>query len=177
MAESKRTRRLNDTATDWAQFYLAQRAALSAYAHTLTGNAADAADLVQDVLVRFVERGRPPSIARTQVFRALRNLAIDRFRVRQSRKTHASPDVPAACTDQQTTASAQSAAESDAVRRALGTLSPQQRETIVLRIYSELTFAEIADVLARPLGTVSSDYSRGLAELRAALQPEVCHAR
>ncbi len=64
----------------------------------------------------------------------------------------------------------------DRVRDALAGLSSAQREVIVLRIYSGLTFKETAQVLDEPIGTVTSRYARGLAELRTALEPETNHA-
>ncbi len=42
----------------------------------------------------------------------------------------------------------------------------------MLKVYGELPFREIAEVVGRPLGTVTSQYARGLDELRGLLQRE-----
>ena len=56
-------------------------------------------------------------------------------------------------------------ATSDAIERALATLSQQQRAVIVLRFYAHLTEVETAEALGVPVGTVKSRSSRALAEL------------
>jgi RNA polymerase sigma-70 factor, ECF subfamily len=48
---------------------------------------------------------------------------------------------------------------------ALGKLSPELRETIILRDLQEMEYREIAEVLAIPEGTVKSRLNRGRAEL------------
>jgi RNA polymerase sigma factor (sigma-70 family) len=50
---------------------------------------------------------------------------------------------------------------------ALKTLPPMRRATIVLRFFEDMSEADIARTLDRPLGTVKSDLHRGLARLRA----------
>jgi RNA polymerase sigma-70 factor (sigma-E family) len=52
---------------------------------------------------------------------------------------------------------------------ALKQLSPVRRAVIVLRFYEDMTEAEIASTLDRPVGTVKSDLHRGLNKLRELL--------
>ena len=52
---------------------------------------------------------------------------------------------------------------------ALDSLSPSQRRVLLLRYYGELSFAEIAQLVDRPLNTVLSDCRRGLGALRKTL--------
>lgn len=52
---------------------------------------------------------------------------------------------------------------------ALKQLPPTRRAVIVLRFYEDMTEAQIAHALDRPLGTVKSDIHRGLAKLKALL--------
>lgn len=54
--------------------------------------------------------------------------------------------------------------------RALDALSPPQRRVLLLRYYSEMSFAEIADAMQSPLGTVLSHARRGLLALQAILE-------
>ena len=56
------------------------------------------------------------------------------------------------------------------VSLALKTLPPIRRAAIVLRFYEDMSEAEIARILDRPVGTVKSDIHRGLAKLRPLLE-------
>ena len=59
---------------------------------------------------------------------------------------------------------------SEVLQAALGKLSPELRETVVLRDLQELEYREIADVLKIPEGTVKSRLNRGRAELARLLR-------
>ncbi|HYO44756.1 MAG TPA: sigma-70 family RNA polymerase sigma factor [Candidatus Limnocylindrales bacterium] len=61
-----------------------------------------------------------------------------------------------------------SVAERDALRGALAGLSPEQRVTVVLRYYGDLSLEEIAERTGERLGTVKSRLHYGLGALRAA---------
>lgn len=65
--------------------------------------------------------------------------------------------------------SALAAADRDEVLRALGGLSPRQREVLVLRYYLDLSEADIADALRISRGAVKSHASRGIDALRTRL--------
>jgi RNA polymerase sigma-70 factor (ECF subfamily) len=56
------------------------------------------------------------------------------------------------------------------VAQAVAALAPEQREVIVLKEYQELTFAEVAEVLALPVSTVKTRLYRGLSQLRQDLE-------
>jgi RNA polymerase sigma-70 factor (ECF subfamily) len=58
------------------------------------------------------------------------------------------------------------------VARALESLSPEQREAIVLKVYQGFQFAEIAEILSCPLSTVKSRIYAGFSQLRIMLAPE-----
>jgi RNA polymerase sigma-70 factor (ECF subfamily) len=59
----------------------------------------------------------------------------------------------------------------DAVRKALGVLTPGEREVIEAAFFSDLTHAEVAARLKQPLGTVKTRIRSGLQKLRGALRP------
>lgn len=151
----------------WASFYLEQRPALTAYALALTGNTADAADLLQDVLLRLIRERATARDRRAYVLRCLRNAAIDFRRRRALRDGRAGAALePAYLAD---AAEADRAERQQDVRAALRRLSAEQHEAIVLRVFCNVTFAEAAEILGRPIGTIASDYSRGLTRLRQLL--------
>jgi RNA polymerase sigma factor (sigma-70 family) len=58
----------------------------------------------------------------------------------------------------------------DAVSRALGVLSDEEREAIALRFGAELTVPEIAKLLGQPLTTIEGRVYRALRKLRQALE-------
>jgi len=63
--------------------------------------------------------------------------------------------------------------ERHAVVTALRDLTERQREAIVLRYYADLSEAEIARAMGISRGAVKSHTARGMAALRAALEPAV----
>ena len=58
------------------------------------------------------------------------------------------------------------------IEQALLKISAEQREVIVLRIYEELKFMEIAKMLGVNLSTVKSRYHLGLKKLRKIMEEE-----
>jgi RNA polymerase sigma factor (sigma-70 family) len=61
-------------------------------------------------------------------------------------------------------------AEQETVLQAIGGLSDKQRAVIILRYYSELSYADMAQILEIPLGTVKSRLDLALKTLRRALE-------
>ncbi len=162
---------------DWAEFFLEHHRALTAYGLSLVGNLHDAQDLIQDVLCRLVAGRRPIKAAKPYVMRCMRNLAIDRRRkARRSDGAPASRPCSTAFLDTDA-GGPDRRALTERICSMLETLPDARREVIVLRVYGGLAFREVAEVLGRPLGSVSSDYARGVEELRGLLVEEVNHVR
>ena len=61
---------------------------------------------------------------------------------------------------------------SETLQGALKKLSPELRETVILRDLEELEYREIAQVLNVPEGTVKSRLNRGRAELARVLRKQ-----
>jgi RNA polymerase sigma-70 factor (ECF subfamily) len=59
------------------------------------------------------------------------------------------------------------------VSRAITQLPPQQRAVVVLRIWEDLPYARIAEIVGRTESTVRSHMHHGLASLRETLRPLV----
>jgi RNA polymerase sigma-70 factor (sigma-E family) len=146
--------------------YRAQRLPLLRLAVLLTDDRATAEDVVQDAFLALQRRWHavdPAAAAgylRTSVVNGVRSL--HRRRVVARRHLHAvgHEDVPPADLALLLTEDQREVVE------ALRTLPRRQREVLVLRYWSELSEAEIADALGVARGTVKSSASRGLASLQ-----------
>ncbi len=152
-------------------FYVGQRQQLYTYAVAITGDRGAAEDAIQAAFYRLLRRGEAlPAHLRPYVFRCVRNAAMDGFR---RDKTPPDPILRSGEVDRPDPAAPADDFSADIAESALRHLSPDERETIVLKIYSDLTFQDIADQRDVPLSTVTSWYRRGLEKLRALLAPEL----
>ncbi|CUW40522.1 ECF subfamily RNA polymerase sigma factor [Magnetospirillum sp. XM-1] len=135
---------------------------LRRYARALSGNAAQADDLVQDCLERALARPalwRREGNLRAWLFTILRNVWIDELRRRKVR-----PDMNGMDESVDTMASAPNQMDRLAVRdmaAALAQLAPEQRETVLLVGLEGMSYAEVAVVTGVPVGTVMSRLKRG----------------
>jgi RNA polymerase sigma-70 factor, ECF subfamily len=142
-------------------------------AYRLTGNDADAQDLVQEVLLR-VRRGlgtyRPGSME-GWLSRITTNAFLDEVRRRRRRPATSLPDDPdrvlPAAPDAEA-ALAQLSLSGD-VQDALRSLPDDFRAAVVLCDVVGLSYDEIAEQLGVPVGTVRSRIHRGRSALRKAL--------
>jgi RNA polymerase sigma-70 factor (ECF subfamily) len=143
-------------------------------AYRLTGNDADAQDLVQEVLLR-VRRGlvtyRPGSLE-GWLSRITTNAFLDDVRRRRRRPTVSLPEdadrvlVDAAADPDAVLASTSLSAD---IQTALRALPEDFRVAVVLCDVVGLQYDEIAEDLGVPIGTVRSRIHRGRALLRKAL--------
>ncbi len=53
-----------------------------------------------------------------------------------------------------------------ALERAMGALPEEQREAVFLKIWEEMTFTQMGDLLGIPLDTAASRYRYGIAKLK-----------
>ena len=129
---------------------------------------ADAADdAAQETLVRAwrdLPGLREPDRFDGWLHRILVRACGDQFRAR-SRQQRTAESVP----ERSTSDAAQKVVDRDEMHRALDMLSVEHRTTIVLRYYLGLSHPEIAEAIGKPIGTVKSRLSRGLAHLEVAL--------
>ena len=143
-------------------------------AFRLTGNDDDAKDLVQEVLLR-VRKGlasyRPGSME-GWLSRITTNAFLDDVRRRRRRPVELLPEEPDRVTPPARAADAALEAEvlSADVQAAVRRLPPDYRSAVVLSDVVGLTYQEISDALAVPVGTVRSRLHRGRALLREALR-------
>lgn len=136
------------------------------FAYRLTGNPDDAADLVQEVLLR-VRRGLAsyqPGSFEGWLWRITRNAFLDEVRRRNRRPSYPIPDD----IDRWDVASTPSAdveysriSIGDDIQKALLELPYEFREAVVLCDIVGLSYEEIASAVAVPIGTVRSRIHRG----------------
>jgi RNA polymerase sigma-70 factor (sigma-E family) len=153
---------VSDRRGDFHDFAVASERRLVGMAYGLTGDWADAEDLVQDVYERlYVAWPRiddPHAYAR----RALINRSRSRWR-RRSRHREVPLDERH---DRSVGEFAGTNAERDSLDRALALLPPRQRAVVVLRFIEDLSEADTARLLECSTGTVKSQTARALARLR-----------
>lgn len=144
-----------------------RRPALVGYASLLTGNRADAEDLVHDAILRTFARTRTfenVNAADSYVRRAITNAFIDRARSRRSWLAA----VPKLIVRDDDRPEDDVAGRVD-VRAALVTLPPRQRTCVVMRFYDDLPIAEIASALGLSDGAVKRYLSDGIKHLNTSL--------
>ncbi|HKW17519.1 MAG TPA: sigma-70 family RNA polymerase sigma factor [Terriglobales bacterium] len=168
-------------ADEFAALALPLLAQLYNFAHWLAGNREEAEDLVQETYVKALKgfsSFTPGTNFRAWVYRILRNTFLTS---RAGLKTNVSLD------DEENSIAEPTAADNPEslllerldqaqVRKALEQLPVQQREIILLCDMEEMSYKEIAETLAIPVGTVMSRLSRARAVLRELLSSKMQRA-
>jgi RNA polymerase sigma-70 factor (ECF subfamily) len=149
---------------------------LFAFLYRMCGDADLAEELMQETFVRALQaakRYRPTAAISTWLFSIAANLIRDRWR-RQARRSQELPLEELALPGPGTTEDqALRHMGFEEVREALVQLPLEQRSALILRYYHDLSYEEIAQVLACPIGTVRSRIHNGLARLKRVLAAEV----
>jgi len=138
-------------------------------ARRLTGGEEAADDAVQDAWLRILRglpRLREPARLRPWIFGIARRVLMDRLRAQYAAlpladvdvADLAEPDEPGATTE-----------DLDLLHGELASIPVLEREVLVLFYLDELSLAELADVLAIPIGTAKSRLFRARRSLRQRL--------
>ena len=139
-----------------------------------TGNQTEAQDITQEVFLRLFRslhsfRASEGSFT-VWLGRLTRNLLIDHYRRSRSERLTDSlddqlPVLESRSAGVRADALLASREASELLQQALGKLSPDLRETVILRDLEGLEYREISEVLRVPEGTVKSRLNRGRAEM------------
>lgn len=157
---------LEDTAHALEMLWESYSGRLHGYLVSLLCSHHDAEEVLQEVFVKIARNPSAVAGARNLagfIFTIARNEAVSALRRR--RKTPAPADamnlwlIPA---EQQ----GNTGEENNAIARALAGLPEEQRTVIILKVYRDMTFQEIADSLGISLNTAASRYRYGLEKLR-----------
>jgi RNA polymerase sigma-70 factor, ECF subfamily len=124
-------------------------------------------DLVQETYLRlwkYSSTYQPTAKLSTFLFLMARQVRIDALRRqtrREQREESWGQEQPAAAMPSEMTR--------DDVRWAVAQLSEALRETVELAVFQDLPYAEVAEILEIPVGTVKSRMSNALKKLKEAL--------
>ena len=145
---------------------------LRRFGMALTGSVTDADDLVQNACERVLRRGeqlREQSRLDAWIYGIMRNLWIDETRSRKVRR-HDDMDAAANVIGADGEQVVQGTMTLKAVRDVMASLPAEQRTVLMLVCVDGLRYAEVAEVLGIPIGTVMSRLARARQDLRDRLQ-------
>jgi len=145
------------------------------FAHWLTQNRHEAEDLVQETCLKALKgfaSFRQGSDFRAWIYKILRNTFLtSRSGLKQATVSldDDESDIPEPVTETTPESILLAGLDYERLQRALAELPVQYRESILLCDVEEMSYQQIADTLAIPLGTVMSRLSRARRAMRAAL--------
>jgi RNA polymerase sigma-70 factor (ECF subfamily) len=153
----------------WEAAYRAYARALTGFLVLRLGNQDDVAEALSETFLRALDRAGTfrgdANAYRAWLFRIARNVANDRLRTRQ-RAPNADHDIDPADLllgdhDDRLIA----AEDASAVRDALDSLDPDDREVVWLRVCARLSSAEVGEIVGKKPGAVRMQQQRALLAL------------
>ena len=164
----------------WEELVKLHTRRVYAICYRFTASDSEAQDLSQEVFLRVFKnlksfRAGEGSFV-VWLTRLTRNLLIDHYRRTKLDRATDSIEDQVTVLEEKTATMARTDGmlagreASELLQGALQKLSPELRETVILRDIEELEYREIADVLKVPEGTVKSRLNRGRAELARVLK-------
>lgn len=157
------------THENWKTCFSELAPGLVLFARQWVRSGTDAEDVVQDAFVRFWRQNRSVD-NRGLLYATVRSVALDLIRKdsrRARRETEAYSDTVQAIEPQ-------FEEDDDGPRRltgAINRLPHEQREVLVMKVWNDLTFAEIGEGLGISQNTAASRYRYALAALKKDLLP------
>ena len=161
------------------RYLVDEMASLRRYALSLAGSLHDADDLVQATVERVLKSGLPVEAPKAWLVRVCKNLWIDELRKRQIRNHDSYREE-----GEDTTQAADLAVNPvesdieierrhDAIADALDWLSEDHRVILSMVVVEGLSYAQVAESLELPVGTVMSRVARARSSLRKQLGGEI----
>lgn len=159
-----------DPAPNLEQLFSESAGDLSRYFSRRHGVGEGVHDLVQETflqMARVVQEGRTLKCARGYLFGIARRLSQAMWTQNRADQVvvpfePAAAEVSTPVPDERI----------NAARETIAALAPLQREVLDLRFAQDLSYAEIAEALGIPVGTVRSRLHHAIAEVRARLQQD-----
>ena len=160
---------------DWNEWFARHGPALLLVARGWCDSAADAEEALQDGFVRFWRTRQTARDPQAYLFACVRSAAHDRRRSEQSRQQR-ERRVGEQRSELREGVLFESGLEQDerkqAIVAALTDLPRDQAEVLTMKIWGELTFAQIGEAIGVSANTAASRYRYGLAALRRTLNEE-----
>lgn len=151
----------------WKSWFARHGAKLLLFARQQARNPDDAEDLVQEAFVRIWRLyGHTGEVAPGLVYRAIRRLAIDWARSIDRRVIREQKTYELSPLSSSFEYNLENEERQQALLRSVDRLPMEQKEVLTLKIWSELTFDEIARTLDLSLNTVASRYRYALLKLK-----------
>jgi RNA polymerase sigma-70 factor, ECF subfamily len=155
---------------NWRNCFSELAPGLLLFARQWVQSAADAEDVVQDAFVKFWRRKHDIN-NRGLLYAAVRSRALDFIRRDARRARREASAVAEADQVIEPHFESQDDAQS-ALAAAVESLPHDQREVLVLKVWNDLTFSEVAEALGISQNTAASRYRYALANLKKTLQPQ-----
>jgi RNA polymerase sigma-70 factor, ECF subfamily len=159
---------------DLERLYDEHAPALFAFLLNFTRDENDTRDVLQEIFIKFARQPDLLAAARDErafLIRLAHNAAIDQMRRRATRSKQHGQFGAEQISAFAPTHDPDEAAFRSELSAALGELPADQRAVVHLKLWTGLTFEEIAATLEIPLNTAASRYRYGLDKLRARLRP------
>jgi RNA polymerase sigma factor (sigma-70 family) len=150
-----------------AQTILSRQPALMLYARQWA-DAGSAEDAVQEAFIALMAQRQMPNDPIAWMFRAVRNAAIDAARSASRRKRR--EQIVAASRGEWFESRSDSAIDAQTAEQTLRGLSAEHRQIVVLRIWGELNFTQIAEIVDLSVSAVYERYTTALQQMRTALE-------
>jgi RNA polymerase sigma-70 factor (ECF subfamily) len=140
------------------------------FARQWVRSGADAEDIVQEAFVKFWRRNHNID-NRALLYATVRSIALDLIR-RDSRRARREAAVYSEAEEAVEPQFEITNESQRLVGNALDRLPHEQREVLVMKIWNDLTFAEIGEALGISQNTAASRYRYALAALKKDLRPQ-----
>jgi RNA polymerase sigma-70 factor (ECF subfamily) len=159
---------------DWTAWLDARGPALVLFARQWVPAHADAEDVVQEAFLRFWRSRQRAADPAAYLFACVRRCALEWLRGERRRSRREEAAARQEGSDLTTLVGPIEQEERRlAIEAALGQLTPEQREVVILKIWGELNIPQIASALEVPVNTAASRYRYALARLRVSLSEGV----
>ena len=150
-----------------AQIYKENKQGFFTLALSITRSSAEAEDAVHDAFMKLASKKVDVEKPLPYVYMTVRNCALDK--VRRRKKVIDAPEFifdNQVCTDKLPGSDLAEEERNFIIRKELENLPEAQRQVIILKLFSKLTFEQISEVTGEALSTVSSRYARTLKSLK-----------
>jgi RNA polymerase sigma-70 factor, ECF subfamily len=162
---------------DWRAWHETHAARLVLYARQWLPERADAEDAVQAGFVKFWKNKAEPTERDVPLlYAAVRCAALDLLKSRRRRAAREEAAMAEVRDCWWDTSTLEEQERAEMMQRALQALPAEQREVVTLRVWADMTYAQIAEMLGENINTIAARYRYALANLKKHL-PEDCHER